>query len=115
MRFIVNILITAGVALGLSYLLPGVHVPDYLTAIMVALALALLNGVVKPILIIFTLPATIFTLGLFLLVINSFIIYLASKIVRGFEVDGFWWALLFSILLTLITSPLMLKAPKEEE
>jgi putative membrane protein len=70
----------------------------------VALVLAILNAIVKPILILLTLPLTILTLGLFLFVINAVIILLAGSFIDGFVVDGFWWALLFSLLLSIITS-----------
>jgi putative membrane protein len=103
MNFLIRLIITSLGAVFTAYLLPGVEIKDFFTAIILALVLALLNLLVKPILIILTLPATIFTLGLFLLVINAIIILLASSIVPGFKVDGFWWALLFSIVLTIIT------------
>lgn len=103
MNFLMRLIITALAATLTAYLLPGVQIKDFITAILLALVLALLNMLVKPILVILTLPATVFTLGLFLLVINAVIILLASSIVTGFKVDGFWWALLFSIVLTVIT------------
>ena len=87
-----------------AYLLPGVKVDGMLGAVIVAAVLALLDAVIKPIMVILTLPVTFITLGLFLLVINACVILLASKIVPGFLVDGFWWALLFSIILALINS-----------
>jgi putative membrane protein len=87
-----------------TLLLPGVQVLDMLTAIMVAAVLALLNYFVKPILLILTIPITIFTLGLFILVINAFIVLMASSIIPGFEVRNFWWALLFSIILSIVNS-----------
>jgi putative membrane protein len=74
------------------------------SAILVALVLSFLNQIVKPILTILTIPITIFTLGFFLLVINAGIIILADKLVSDFKVDGFWYALLFSLILSLITS-----------
>jgi putative membrane protein len=97
----------------LAKFLPGVTVAGYLTAIIVALVLALLNLIVKPILIIFTLPVTILTLGLFLIVINAIIILLADAFVGGFEVSGFWIALLFSILLSIFQSLLFSLAEKK--
>lgn len=104
MNFIFRLLIAALVAFGLSYLLPGIHIDSYVTALILALVLAVLNVFLKPIMVILTLPITIITFGLFLLVINAAIIMLASKMVGGFKVDGFWWALLFSILLSVATS-----------
>ncbi len=106
MIFLFRILMTGIVVMLLAYFLPGVAVAGYLTAILVAVVLALLNLVVKPILILFTLPVTILTLGLFLLVINAVIILLADAFIGGFEVAGFWYALLFSILLSIFQSVL---------
>jgi len=103
-KLLVNILVVSIAVVVGSYLLPGVHLTGFGSAILVALSLALLNTFVKPLLILFTIPATIFTLGLFLLVINACIILLADWIVLGFRVDGFWWALLFSFILTLVKS-----------
>jgi putative membrane protein len=104
MNIVVRIIISAVVAFGLSYILHGIHIDTFLTAIVLAIVLAILNSIVKPILIILTFPITILTFGLFLFVINACIILLAGKFVRGFTVDGFWWALLFSLLLSVITS-----------
>ena len=104
MNFLIRILITALVAYGLTYILSGVHIEQFTTALILALVLAVLNAIVKPILVILTLPITIITLGLFLFVINALIILLGSRIVDGFTVDGFWWALLFSILLSIVSS-----------
>lgn len=104
MNFIIRLLISGIVAFGLSYLLPGVHIDSFSTALIVAIVLALLNTLLKPLLVLLTFPITIITLGLFLLVINALIIMLGSKLVEGFKVDGFWWAMLFSILLSVTTS-----------
>lgn len=104
MNFFIKILISGLAVLITSYLLPGVSVDGMLGAIIVAAVLALLDAVIKPLMIILTLPVTIVTLGLFLMVINALVILLASEIVSGFTVDGFWWALLFSIILTVINS-----------
>lgn len=105
MKTILNFLISAAIVMGLSYILPGVSVSGFMGALGVALVLALLNLFVKPILVFFTLPATIFTLGLFLLVINACIILLASWLLKSsFHVENFWWALLFSLLLSFAQS-----------
>jgi putative membrane protein len=96
--------------------LPGITIDDYLSALMVAVVLAFLNTIVKPILTILSIPVTVLTLGFFLLVINAFIIILASKLVNGFRVDSFWWALFFSVLLSICTGILnMLFGVNEEE
>lgn len=104
MNFLIRLLVTALAAMLSAYLLPGVTIKDFTTALILALVLAVLNLLVKPILILLTLPATILTLGLFLLVINAVIILLASNLVKGFKVDGFWWALIFSLVLTVVNS-----------
>src|SRR4030042_1950580 len=87
-----------------AYLLPGVHVAGFLTALAVAVVLGIINAVIKPILVILTLPINILTLGLFTLVINAALVLLTGKLVTGFKVDGFWWALAFSLVLWLPTS-----------
>jgi len=87
-----------------AYILPGVSVEDYGTALIVALILAIVNVLVKPILVILTIPITIVTLGLFLLVINAAIILFVDNLVSGFTVTGFWWALLFSLILSIFNS-----------
>jgi putative membrane protein len=114
MRFIVRIIVTALAVVISSYILPGVNVDGGLTALMVASVLALLNAFVKPLLIILTIPITIFSLGLFLLVINALMILAVAEIVKGFHVDGFWYALLFSIVLTIVVS-LLNNLVKSEE
>ncbi len=86
-----------------AYLLPGVGVDDFWSAFLVAVALAFLNAIVKPILTILTIPITVVTLGLFLLVINALIIIFAEKLVDGFHVTGFLAALVFSIILSIVT------------
>ncbi|MES1222519.1 MAG: phage holin family protein [Bacteroidota bacterium] len=85
-----------------AYLLPGIHIKDSITALIVAAVLALLDSIVKPVLIFLTIPITIVTLGLFLLFINAFIVLVDAYFVHGFQVDSFWWALLFSIVVSLV-------------
>jgi putative membrane protein len=104
MKTLLQIILTGIIVLILSNVLGGVYVSDFFTAIVVAALLALLNIFVKPILLILTLPVTVVTFGLFLLVINAIIILMADGLVGGFEVDGFWWAVLFSILLSFLQS-----------
>ncbi len=104
MNFIIRLLITAAVAYGLSMVLSGVHIPDFKDALIFALVLALLNMFIKPLLVILTLPISIVTLGLFLFVINALIILVADKLMDGITIDGFWWALLFSLILSVVSS-----------
>lgn len=87
-----------------SYLLNGVKVKSYWSALGVALLLALINMFIKPIIVLLTLPLTILTLGLFILVINAWILLIIDKIVDGFTVKGFWWAVLFSIFISIVNS-----------
>ncbi len=103
MDLLIKLLLQAIAVMATAWILPGVHIRDFLTAIIVAVILSLLNIFLKPLLILLTIPISIFTFGIFLLVINALIILLAGKIVPGFILDGFWWALLFSIILSLIS------------
>ncbi len=104
MKLLLRILLTAILVTLLSYIMRGVVVDSFWTALIVAVVLGILNIFIKPIIVIFTLPVTIFTLGLFLLVINALMILLCSEIVGGFSIDSFWTALLFSIILSLSQS-----------
>jgi putative membrane protein len=85
-----------------AYLLPGVLVDGFVTALLLSFILGFINVLLKPLLILLTLPITILTLGLFLFVINALMIMLAANFVPGFTVDGFWWALLFSLVLSAL-------------
>ena len=104
MNVIVRILVTAFIVLLLANFLGGVSVDGFGTSIIVAIVLGLLNLIVKPLMVLFTLPVTLLTLGLFLFVINAVIILLCSELVGGFHVASFWTALLFSILLSVLQS-----------
>ena len=104
MKFILRMLLTAAAVLLIGNFLSGVHVENYTVAILVALVLGFLFAFLKPILVVLTLPITIVTLGLFLLVINTLLILIADKVVSGFTVDGFWIAMLFSVLLSIAQS-----------
>ena len=128
MNFIIKLLVSAFAVLITAYFLSGVTIGNnqfysggsfeinkFTTALLVAVVLAFLNTIVKPILTILSLPITFFTLGLFLLVINAFIILFADKLVVGFKVDGFWTALWFSLVLSIVTSILDLFFGKEKE
>lgn len=104
MRIIVQLLINTLAILVAAYLLPGVEVANYFTAVVVAVVLGFLNTFFKPLLIILTIPVTIFTLGLFLIVINAIVILLTDSIVDGFHVVNFSSAIAFSIVLWLINT-----------
>ena len=104
MNFIIKIIITAAVAYGLSKVLTAVHIDSFSTAIIFSFVLAILNAIVRPLLIILTLPITILTLGIFLFIINALIILLADKFVSGISIDGFLWALIFSLILSALSS-----------
>ena len=113
MSYLRKILISSLAVMLVAFLLPGIQVIDYIAALWVAFALSILNGFLKPVLVILTIPATILTLGLFLLVINAGIVLIADNLLSGFTVDGWLWALLFSLLLSLVTS--ILEWPVKEE
>lgn len=85
-----------------AYLLPGVNVVDFTAALVTALVLGLINAFIRPVLLLLTLPLNILSLGLLTFVINALLILLVSAIVPAFKVDGFWWALLFSLVLSII-------------
>ena len=94
-----------GVALLIvAYLLPGIVVTGFGSALIAAVVLGLLNVLVKPVLILLTLPVTIVTLGLFLFVINALVFWFVGSILSGFRVEGFWWAVIGAILYSVISS-----------
>ncbi|MFA7446730.1 MAG: phage holin family protein [Flavobacteriaceae bacterium] len=115
MKLIIKLLLTAVLVYFLANFLPGVSVNSLGTAVVVAIVLALLNTFVKPVLIFMTLPATLITLGLFLLVINALVILMCEYFVSGFEVSSFWTALLFSLILSIFQSFLYSFADKYEK
>ncbi len=86
-----------------AYLLPGITVASFGSALIAALVLGLLNTLVKPLLILLTLPITIVTLGLFLLVLNALVFWFVGSILKGFSVDGFWWAVLGALVYSLVS------------
>lgn len=103
-KFFAKVVATAVAVLVAAYILKGVYVDSTLTALIVALVLGLLNSFVKPIFILLTIPITILTLGLFLLVINVIIVKIAADIVPGFDVNGWFPALLFGLVVSIVTS-----------
>lgn len=114
MKTFLKILLTALAVIVLANILPGVKVGGYFAAVLVAIVIALLNMVVRPLLIFFTLPATLVSFGLFIFVINAVIILLADSLLNNFEVAGFWNALFFSILLSVFRSALFSLLKKDD-
>jgi putative membrane protein len=106
MKILIHWLISALAIVISAYLLPGVHVSGFITALVVAVVLGAVNGFLRPILVLLTLPITILTLGIFLLVLNTLLIMLVASIVPGFVIDGFWWAFIFGIVLALVNTVL---------
>ncbi len=102
MHLLLRLIVSTIAVLVTDLILPGVEAQDLLAGLLVAIVLALLNTFVKPLLLLLTLPVTVLTLGLFILVINAALVLLADHLIPGFQVDGFWWALLFSIILSII-------------
>ncbi len=104
MKIIINwFWLTIAVLLA-AYILPGVGVDNLVTAIVAAAVLGILNAFIRPTLIFLSFPITALTLGLFSIIINALLVLLASAIVPGFMVVNFWWALLFSLLLSLVNA-----------
>ena len=105
MNFLVRLLINAAIAYGISFLFKDhIHFSNYGAALVFVLLLGLLNVIVKPILVLLTLPVTILTLGLFLLVLNVLMIIFADKLLDSVQIDGFWWACVFGLFLSVISS-----------
>ncbi len=103
-KWIINLLISAVVVYFAAWLLPGIHIGSFVSAIIVALVMGFLNRFVKPVLKILTIPITILTLGLFLLILNVLLIYFTDWLISGFSVDGFWSALFFALIVGFINS-----------
>ncbi len=102
--FFIKVLVSSFAVVIATYLLPGVVIDGFTTAIIVAFVLAILNAFLKPIIVLLTIPVTILTFGIFLLFINAFLIMITAHFVNGFMVNGFGWAFLFSIILSIIIS-----------
>ncbi len=100
-------ILNAVALLVVAYLLPGITVASFGSALIAALVLGLVNMLVKPVLVLLTLPITIVTLGLFLIVINALLFWFVGSVLKGFQVNGFWWAvggaILYSIISGLLT------------
>jgi putative membrane protein len=103
-RFLIHWLVIALALWVTAYILPGVQVDSYTALAIAAVVLGLVNALIRPILTILTLPITILTLGLFYLVVNGFTFFIAAKIVPGFHVGGFWWAVLGALVVSIVSS-----------
>lgn len=112
MGLLLNWLLSALVVMVAAYILPGVHVDNFWTALVVAIVLGVLNMLLKPIFIFLTFPITLVTFGLFLIVINALLLLLTDAIVPGFTIDGFWWAVLYSLFVSFVN--LLVQRYKED-
>ncbi len=99
-----NLLINTLSIFAVSYVLSGIEIDSITTALIVAVVMAVLNVTLKPLLIVLTIPLTVITFGLFLLVVNVLVLYAADALIDGFRIAGFWWALAFSLLVALVNS-----------
>jgi putative membrane protein len=102
MEWLVKILLSSIAVLASAYIIPGVEVESFTIAIVVAVVISILNMFFKPIFILLTLPITVLTLGLFLLLVNSFLVLIAANLIDGFRVSGFFSALFFSFALSIL-------------
>jgi putative membrane protein len=102
MKLFINWFLATLAVMIATWILPGVTVSGFVVAAMTALVLGVINALLRPVLLILTLPLTVVSLGLFAFVINAFMVLLASRIVSGFQVSSFWWALVFSLVLSLV-------------
>lgn len=116
MRLLALWIVNAAALLALPYVVPSIQVASLGTAFLAALVLGLVNAVLRPILVLLTLPATLLTLGLFIFVINAALFQLAAALIEGFAVGGFWSALLGSIVYSIISWVLSsLLLPRRED
>ena len=104
MKFLVNLVLNALAIMLTAYLLPGIHVDGFVSALLLAAVLAVLNVTIKPVLVVLTIPVSVLTLGLFLIVINAGVILLADYFIPGTNIDGFWWAILFGFIVSILNS-----------
>ncbi len=114
MQIIISLIVSALAVLISAYILPGVKVDGFFTALVVAVVLSIVNTVIKPLVLLLTLPINILTLGLFTFIINALMILLVTAIVPGFQVDGILWAIVFSIVLSLVGGALNMLASNKK-
>jgi putative membrane protein len=103
MGFVIRVLVNAAAILLAAHVVPGIHLRSLTTALVAGLVLGLVNAIVRPVLVVLTLPFTLVTLGLFLLVLNAFCLWLTSVVVAGFTVQGFWAAFLGALLISVVS------------
>ena len=103
MKLLLVWLINAAALMAVAYLLPGIAVADFVTALVAALVLGLVNAVIRPILILLTLPVTLLTLGLFIFVINGLLFWFVGSFVAGFVVSGFWWGVFGAVAYSILS------------
>lgn len=103
MRILIRWCINALALLAVAYLYSGVRVEGIVAALIAALVLGLVNAIIRPVLILLTLPVTLLTMGLFIFIINAFLFWFVAEVVRGFAVTGFWAALIGSLMYSVIT------------
>ncbi len=113
MRLILIWMCNALALLAVAYLLPGINVDGFTSALIAALVLGLINTLIRPLLILLTLPITVVTLGLFILIINGLLFWFAGSVMRGFEVSGFWVGVMGALLYSIISSALSLLIPRQ--
>ncbi len=113
-KFIIRVLVMAGVILGLAHVLPGLDVPNFPDALLFALIVAVMNAIIVPILIVITFPITVMTIGLFALLINVFVFWVASLISYGIHITDFWgafWGGILTLLASLIINYMLTERP----
>ncbi len=111
MRLILLWILNALALLAVAYLLPGIHVDGFIGALLAALVLGLINALIRPLLILLTLPITVLTLGLFILVINGLLFWFVGSVLQGFEVSGFWVGVMGALLYSILSSVFSLLIP----
>ena len=112
MRLILIWMCNALALLAVAYLLPGINVDGFTSALIAALVLGLINALIRPVLILLTLPITVLTLGLFILIINGLLFWFAGSVLRGFEVSGFWVGVMGALLYSILSSVFSLLIPR---
>lgn len=115
MNLLVRLIISAVSVMLASYLLKGIWVENFVVAFTVAFVLSLFNTFLKPLLIILTIPISVFTFGLFLFFINALLVLLADQLITGFVVSNLWWAILFSFIVSVFNSLFGIKNYRNEE